>query len=34
MHKVVCNTFLNEVSRDVFLILQHELIFIATKGLM
>jgi hypothetical protein len=33
MHKVECYTFLDEVSTDMFLILQHELVFIATKGL-
>jgi hypothetical protein len=33
MHKVECNTFLDEVSIDVFLILQPESVFIATKGL-
>jgi hypothetical protein len=33
MHKVECNTFLDEVSIDVFLILQHESIFIVSKGL-
>jgi hypothetical protein len=33
MHKVECNTFLNEVSTYVFLILQQESIFIAAKGL-
>jgi hypothetical protein len=33
MHKVECNTFLNEVSTDVFLILQQESIFIAAKEL-
>jgi hypothetical protein len=34
MHKVECNTFLDEVSIDVFLILQQESIFIAAKGMM
>jgi hypothetical protein len=33
MHKVECNTFLDEVSTDVFLILQQESVFIAAKGL-
>jgi hypothetical protein len=33
MHKVESNTFLDEVSTDVFLIMQQESIFIATKGL-
>jgi hypothetical protein len=33
MHNVECNTFLAKVSTDVFLIMQHELIFIAVKGL-
>jgi hypothetical protein len=33
MHNVKCNTFLAKVSRDVFFILQQELVFIAVKGL-
>jgi hypothetical protein len=33
MHKVESNTFLDEVSTDMFLILQQELVFIATKRL-
>jgi hypothetical protein len=33
MHKVESNTFLDEISTDVFLILQHGLDFIAAKGL-
>jgi hypothetical protein len=33
MHKVWCYTFLDEVSTDVFLILQYESVFIAAKGL-
>jgi hypothetical protein len=33
MHKVECFTFLDEVSPDVFLILQHESVFIAAKEL-
>jgi hypothetical protein len=33
MYKVECNTFLVEVSTDVFLILQHESVFIAAKRL-
>jgi hypothetical protein len=33
MHKVKSNTFLDEVLTDVFLILQQESDFIATKGL-
>jgi hypothetical protein len=33
MHKVESYTILDEVSIDVFLILQHESVFIATKGL-
>jgi hypothetical protein len=33
MHKVESNTFLVEVSTDVFLIVQHESVFIAAKGL-
>jgi hypothetical protein len=34
MHIIESNTFLDEVSTDVFLIKQHELIFIAAKGLL
>jgi hypothetical protein len=34
MYKVECNTFLVEVSNDVFLMMQQESIFIAAKGLM
>jgi hypothetical protein len=33
MHNIECNTFLAEVSIDVFLILQYELDFIDAKGL-
>jgi hypothetical protein len=33
MHNVECNTFLAEVSTDVFLIMQQESVFIAAKGL-
>jgi hypothetical protein len=33
IHKVECNTFLTEVSTDVFLILQHKSVFVAAKGL-
>jgi hypothetical protein len=33
MHKIECNTFLTEVSIDVFLILQQESVFIAAKGM-
>jgi hypothetical protein len=33
MHKVECNTFLTEVSIDVFVILQQESVFIAAKEL-
>jgi hypothetical protein len=33
MYKVECNIFLDEVSIDVFLILQQESIFIPAKGL-
>jgi hypothetical protein len=33
MHKVESYTVLDEVSIDVFLIMQHESIFIAAKGL-
>jgi hypothetical protein len=33
MHNVEYNNFLVEVSTDVFLIIQHESIFIAVKGL-
>jgi hypothetical protein len=33
MHKVKSNTFLDEVSIDLFLIQQQESDFIATKGL-
>jgi hypothetical protein len=33
MHNVECNTFLAEVSIDMFLIVQRESIFIAAKGL-
>jgi hypothetical protein len=32
MYKVECNTFLAEVSTDVFLIVQHESVFIDAKG--
>jgi hypothetical protein len=28
-----CNTFVDEVSSDVFMMLQHEPVFIAIKGL-
>jgi hypothetical protein len=33
MHKVKSNTFLDELSTDVFLILQQEYVFIAAMGL-
>jgi hypothetical protein len=33
MYEVECNTFLAEVSIDVFLILQQELVFMTAKGL-
>jgi hypothetical protein len=33
MHKVECNTFLDEISIVVFPILQHDSVFIAAKGL-
>jgi hypothetical protein len=33
MHNIECNTFLGEVSVDVFFILQQESVFIAAKGL-
>jgi hypothetical protein len=33
MHNVECNTFLAEVSTNMSLIMQHESIFIAAKGL-
>jgi hypothetical protein len=33
MHEVKSNTFLVEVSTNVFLIVQHDLVFIAAKGL-
>jgi hypothetical protein len=34
MYKVECNTFLVELSIVVFLMLQHESVFIAVMGLM
>jgi hypothetical protein len=34
MHNVECNTFLAEVSTDVFLMLQQGSVFISAKGLM
>jgi hypothetical protein len=34
MYNVECNTFLVEVSTDVFMILQQEPIFIDVKGLL
>jgi hypothetical protein len=33
MYNEECNTFVDEVSSDVFMMLQHESIFIAVKGL-
>jgi hypothetical protein len=33
MYNVECNIFLDEVSTDVFLMMQQESVFIATKGL-
>jgi hypothetical protein len=33
MYNEECNTFVDEVTSDVFMMLQHELIFIAVKGL-
>jgi hypothetical protein len=33
MYNEECNTFVNEVSSDVFMMLQHESVFIAIKGL-
>jgi hypothetical protein len=33
MHKVKCNTFLAEVSTDVFLILQQESFFYSHQGI-
>jgi hypothetical protein len=33
MYNEECNTFVDEVSSDVFMMLQHESVFIAIKGL-
>jgi hypothetical protein len=33
MYNEVCNTFVDEVSSDMFMILQHESIFITVEGL-
>jgi hypothetical protein len=33
MYNEECNTFVDEVLSDVFMMLQHEAIFIAAKGL-
>jgi hypothetical protein len=33
MYSIECNTFLTDVSMDVFMMLQQELVFIAVKGL-
>jgi hypothetical protein len=33
MYNEECTTFIDEVSSDVFMMLQHESIFIAVKGL-
>jgi hypothetical protein len=32
VYKVECNTFIAEISTDVFLMLQHESVYIAGKG--
>jgi hypothetical protein len=33
MYNEKCNTFVDEVSSDVFMMLQHESVFIVVKGL-
>jgi hypothetical protein len=33
MHNEECNTFVDEVSSDELMMLQHELVFMAVKGL-
>jgi hypothetical protein len=33
MYNEECNTFVDEVSSDVFMMLQHESVFIVVKGL-
>jgi hypothetical protein len=33
MHNEECNAFVNEVTLDVFMMLQHESVFIVVKGL-